>query len=106
MNTTIKLEDDDDALGYGGATVELAVDFVVHPGERGCRYTANGDGWPPTPPEVEITHWRVVKVTAAGAAVTPHAEALPALVEWVVKRIADDRESIEGELLAYAEDTP
>lgn len=35
-------------------TIEGTVQFIATPGDPGCRHTRNGDGWPPTPPEVEF----------------------------------------------------
>lgn len=41
-----------------GAVKVVAIDYVLDchytPGDPGCRYTRNGDGWPPSPPEVEF----------------------------------------------------
>jgi hypothetical protein len=49
--TSWEVEDD------GGAwTLHLSLSLVVnvYPADKGCRYTANGDGWPATGPEVEL----------------------------------------------------
>lgn len=43
-------------------SVEGTVEYTVTPGDPGCRYTRNGDGWPPTPPEVEFYNERITKV--------------------------------------------
>lgn len=34
--------------------IDFKVDYTYHPGDPGCRYTANGDGWPPSGPEIEL----------------------------------------------------
>jgi hypothetical protein len=34
--------------------LEFTLDYTVYPGDPGCRMTRNGDGWPPSPPEVEF----------------------------------------------------
>jgi hypothetical protein len=106
VNTTIKLTDDDDSLSLGQATVEVFVTYVVHPGDPGCRYTANGDGWPPEPPEVEVVSWRLLRVVAGGADVVVHPELFVRLIVWVSDRMESDRETIDGELLSFAEDRP
>lgn len=105
MNTTIKLHDDADELGLSCATVEVSIDFTVHAGDPGCRHTPNGDGWPPEPPEVDIASWFVVGVTSGdGTKVDCHADLLATLFVWVSDQMDSSRESIESELLAFAED--
>jgi hypothetical protein len=102
------LTDEEGLPGVGSINVELSVNFTVHAGDPGCRWDDNGDGCPATPPEVEITSWTVERITAGcGGAPVPDGVLSPeVVVEWVAARIESDRESIEGELLAYAEDTP
>lgn len=34
-------------------TVEVSVSYSISPYDPGCRYTRNGDGWPPSDGEVE-----------------------------------------------------
>lgn len=45
------------------ATVNGESEYTASPGDPGCRYTRNGDGWPPTGPEVEIHTHRVKSIT-------------------------------------------
>jgi hypothetical protein len=107
MNTTIKLTDDQDSLKLGYATVEVSVQYVVHPGDPGCRYTANGDGWPPSPPEVEVSDWIVSRVSSGdGTPIDWRADlgVLSRLIVWVSKQLEDERETIDCELLSFAED--
>lgn len=33
--------------------IEYLIEYQWYPGDPGCRYTPNGDGWPPSGPEVE-----------------------------------------------------
>lgn len=35
------------------AELEYEISFTYTPGDPGCRYTKNGDGWPPSGPEVD-----------------------------------------------------
>jgi hypothetical protein len=42
-------------------------DYHWTPGDPGCRYTRNGDGWPPTDPEVEFFNHRVTELEIATA---------------------------------------
>jgi hypothetical protein len=37
-------------------------DYTITPGDPGCRYTRNGDGWPPSPAEVEFYNHRVLEI--------------------------------------------
>lgn len=108
MNASIVLTDEEGLPGVGSIHVELSVNFTVHAGDPGCRRDANGDGCPPTLPEVEIISWTVERVTSGcgGAPVPGGALSPEVVVDWVATRIENERESIEGELLAYAEDTP
>ena len=41
--------------------IEGTVKYCVTPGDPGCRYTPNGDGWPPSPPECEFYDPRITK---------------------------------------------
>ncbi len=107
MNTNVKLIDEDDTLGLGCVTLELSIDYVVHPGDPGCRHTANGDGWPPTPPEVDVINWSICRVVSFdGREVFGSERLLSQLKVWVSERIDSDRETIESELLSFAEDRP
>lgn len=53
------LEPDDDLFDLEDKPLVTSLDFVIDysytPGDPGCRYTRNGDGWPPSGPEVD---WR------------------------------------------------
>ena len=48
-------------------TIELAgsCDYYYTPGDKGCRYTPNGDGWPPSPPEVEYSNFIAERLVVA-----------------------------------------
>lgn len=84
--------------------IEGDVEYDVTPGDPGCRYTPNGDGWPPSPPEVEFWNERVTKLTISLTLVaqfddivvpvetlTPNQkEYLTAQFEKVRERLAED----------------
>lgn len=37
----------------GATAIEYEIEYLWYPGDPGCRYTPNGDGWPPSGPEVD-----------------------------------------------------
>lgn len=51
-------------FAYDRDEIEYLITATVSPGDPGCRYTKNGDGWPPTGPECEVE-----RVTLDGAEV-------------------------------------
>lgn len=106
MNHRIEIHDEDDDLGMGCATIDVDVEFVVHRGDPGCRYTANGDGWPPTPDEVEIIRWRAARARSAtdGWTITLLCGQFSFVDHFVARKIEADRETIDGKLLEFAED--
>jgi hypothetical protein len=57
--------------GDNGVLFNGQSDYHWIPGDPGCRYTRNGDGWPPTAPEVEFSNHRItgleVPLREAGA---------------------------------------
>lgn len=102
----ITLADEGDAVGIGGATVEVGICFWVDAGDPGYYRDANGDGCPPTPDEVVLVKWWIVNVSGqlgpinwcSDSAITKRVS------EWVAGQIGDRWEEIEGWLLAVAED--
>lgn len=40
-------------------TVEVSIAYSISPYDLGCRYTSNGDGWPPSGGEVEDVEFTV-----------------------------------------------
>lgn len=107
MLFTAALTDERDALKLGGATVEIALNYVVHRGDPGYRRDANGDGCPPTPDEAELIAWTVLRVIGQLGPI-PDWQADRSLLErvksWAAKVISDQWEVIEGWLLADAEE--
>jgi hypothetical protein len=41
-------------IDFGGEEIDVTVKADCSAGDPGCRYTKNGDGWPPTSPTAEI----------------------------------------------------
>ena len=102
MTHTGTLHDDDDTLGLGFVDVSYSFDYVVDPGDRGCWRTSNGDGWPATPPSVEIERLEIVSVTPSdgGALRVPLTEAwLERVAAWADRVLELDWQSIENEIL-------
>jgi hypothetical protein len=53
----------------GGFTETIEIfgvcEYHVTPGDPGCRYTRNGDGWPPSPPEFEYFNFVGTRLVVA-----------------------------------------
>ena len=70
-----------------GAVKVVAIDYVLDchytPGDPGCRYTRNGDGWPPTGPEVEFTAIATMLTLEDGSEREPTPEEAKTAQDWL-----------------------
>lgn len=54
-------------IGHAGLIgIDVRIDADIFEGDPGCRYTPNGDGWPPYPAHAELTGVHVEKVYGDG----------------------------------------
>jgi len=75
-------------------TFEIA--YRITPGDRGCRMTANGDGWPSSPDEYEFTSIECTEIESEWVGQkfkrTPGPVEASAIGEWFAGEIdCDDR---------------
>ena len=107
MKLTIEIPDENDELGRGFATLHVEVEFIVHAGDPGCRRDSNGDGWPPTPDEVELLDWRLLCLSSKKPGAADFTLAVWNRAEAMVENyVEENREEVEGKLLELAEDRP
>lgn len=97
---TLTLTDDNDDLRLNCCEVEVEIGYDIDPGDPGCWRTANGDGWPSTPPTAEVCKITVKEVTSAIG--LPRPVTLGVLDEvhtWADNQIEAKWEEIETDLL-------
>lgn len=89
MTYTSSLWDTDDSLGLGFVEVEYEMEYTVDPGDPGCWRTPNGDGWPSSPPCIEMTSLTITGVYPPKGSALP----LPLTTAWMerIKEWADRR---------------
>jgi hypothetical protein len=105
MKYTIEITDENDELGLGFATLHVEVEFIVHAGDPGCRRDSNGDGWPPTPDEVELLDWRLLCLSSKKPGTADFTQDVVDRARWMVENyIEENREAVDGKLLELAED--
>jgi len=63
--------------------IDYNLDYSWSPGDPGCRYTKNGDGWPPTGPEVEWFPKCVLLTLESGEERKPTAEEAKQAEDWL-----------------------
>ena len=74
------------------------VKYTVTPGDPGCRYTKNGDGWPPSGPEIE---WQatLTKLEGDGIDRVP-TDVEAATAKWWLEE-SDDGEEVHDSLQEF-----
>lgn len=93
---------------------QCTVTANVYAGDPGCRYTKNGDGWPPTGPEVEIVSVEVHDIVVycfpnfdQGVSLDSRDEHLPMLLKsyaaWCKDRVESDDDFVEAACVAAGE---
>jgi hypothetical protein len=100
MTHTLTLIDEADDLRLNRCEVEVEIAYDIDPGDPGCWRTANGDGWPSTPPTAEIRRIEVKEVTSPDG--LPRPVTLGVLDEvhtWASNKIEAKWEEIEADLL-------
>ena len=97
MSYTETITDEENILGFGaGSTVEAELYYTIDPVDPGCWRDSNGDGWPATPPCVELEAISILVVRdAEGNAVTLTTEQEDAAVKFVDEDTQLRWESIE-----------
>lgn len=100
MTYSLTLQDESDELQLGEADVAVTLDYEIDPGDPGCWRTANGDGWPATPPSVELCGFAIDDVRATCGLPRPvTADVLEAVCLWVSRELDDRWSSIEDDIL-------
>jgi hypothetical protein len=88
------LEPDDDLFGLEDdkplvTSLDFVIDYKYTAGDPGCRYTRNGDGWPPSGPEVDWTA-KCVKLTQGGVERAPTPAEAKVAEAWIEKHNHDE----------------
>jgi hypothetical protein len=96
-------------IGETTWNIEGKVDFMITPGDPGCRYTHNGDGWPPTGPEVEFWNECITGLTISvydgsheeiGDVAVPISSLTPAQVKYFTGFFGKVMERLEEDVLS------
>ena len=97
------IRDESDSLGLDFVDIAYVITYTVEPGDPGCRYTSNGDGWPAIAPSVERDSVEIASVlpTNGAALCVPMTRAWLVIVkEWAERQIEKQWETIEADILA------
>ena len=106
MTYTSSLWDTADSLGLGCVEVEYEMEYTVDPGDPGCWRTANGDGWPSSPPSIEMTSLTITGVypSQGSALPLPLTPAwLERIKEWADRQLELDWPKIEQRIFKFLE---
>lgn len=107
MKLTIEIPDEGDELGLGFAMLHVEIEFIIHAGDPGCRRDSNGDGWPPTPDEVELLSLRLLRMSSKNPGTADFTQAVWDRAEEIVENyVEENREAVDGKLLELVEDRP
>jgi hypothetical protein len=97
-------EDGENPWGVESVQCEVEIEYDFSPGEKMVRYYPNGDGYPGSPPSVDLTDFNLISVSSPNEAITliPNTEQYNA---WAKKYILDserlrnqaEEEAIENE---------